>query len=99
MNAPEFIGTISGVAPDFRNNFVSTIPGCTLATKTLGFSTARNSSVFTIDILETIYAERPGAFAGGKARAPDVTPSIVACVLLAVWRKAVAAMMTDLTFV
>lgn len=37
--------------------------------------------------------------AGGKTKAPAVTPSSVAWVLLAVGRKAVAAMMTDFTLV
>ena len=99
MDLPESVGTMSGVAPDFRNKVVSTMPGCTLATKRPGFSAARNSSVFTMAILEVRYAERPGVLAGGKTSAPAVTPSTVACDLLAVGRKAVAATMTDFTFV
>ena len=103
MNSPESIGSVSSLAPDFRNIPVSTIPGCTLATKTFGFSAARNSNVFTAASFEVKYAESPaespGVPSGGKTRAPDVTPSIDACVLLAVGRKAVAAMMTDFTLV
>ena len=99
MNSPESIGSISGFAPDLRNTPVSIIPGCTLATKRPGFSAAKNSSVFTIAIFEVMYAERPSVLAGGKLRAPAATPINDACVLLAVGRKAVAAMTTDLTFV
>ena len=99
INSPESIGSISGFAPDFLNIDLSTIPGCTLVINMLGSSAARNSNVFTIAIFEVKYAESPGVSAGGKARAPAVTPRSVASVLLAVGRKAVAAMMTDFTFV
>ena len=47
MDSPESIGSVSSLAPDFRNIPVSTIPGCTLAPKMFGFSAARNSNVFT----------------------------------------------------
>ena len=99
MNSPESIGSVSGLAPDFRNISVSTIPGCTLATKMFGFSAARNSNVFTAASFEVKYPESPGVPTGGKTRAPAVTPSIDACVLLATGRKAVAAMMIDFTLV
>ena len=94
MNSPESIGSVSGLAPDFRNIPVSTIPGCTLATKMFGFSAARNSNVFAAASFEVKYADNPGVPTGGKTRAPAVILSIDACVLLAVGRKAVAAMMT-----
>lgn len=39
------MGSISGVAPDFRKISVSIIPGWTLEKNMLGFSAARNSRV------------------------------------------------------
>lgn len=52
-----------------------------------------------IVVFEVKFAKRPGVLAGGKTRAPAATPSILACILLAVGRKSVAAILTDFTLV
>ena len=46
-----------------------------------------------------MYAEKPTSLSVGEAELPVVTPSIAAFVLLAVGKKALAAITTDFTFV
>jgi hypothetical protein len=78
---------------------VSTIPGCKLATKTFGFSDARNSRNLIKANLEPMYADSPGNIEVGRAAVPVVTPKMVAWAGFAVGRKTLAATIGPFTFV
>ena len=96
---PLSIGITSGWAPLLRNMAVSTIPGCTVATKILGFSAAKNSKNLTCANFEPAYAESPGNIVAGKPLTPVVTPRTAAWCEFAVDRKAFTVVIAPFTFV
>lgn len=96
---PLSMGSFVESAPNLLKIAVSTMPGCIVAAKILGFSTGRNSMTLVCANLDARYEDRLGKFLAGSAAIPVTKPSTVACEGSAKGMNALRARNVPLTFV
>ncbi|KAK5632353.1 hypothetical protein RRF57_008066 [Xylaria bambusicola] len=73
------------------------MPGCIVATKTSGFSAAKNSKIFALARFAEMYDESPGRCAAGINETSLITARKAAFGRWAVGRKVLAANKVPLT--